>query len=91
MLPLQGSENGRVITIGRKPCLCCSEFKSKCFALGSKRCEVLNVKSNLQLLFKEKIDFLHIIDYVVCDHYVHLIGKKVLIYFRILIFLLHVC
>jgi len=35
----------------RKPCLCCSELKSKCFGLGSKKCEVLNVKSNLQLLF----------------------------------------
>jgi hypothetical protein len=37
----------------RKPCLCCSELKSKCFGLGNKKCEVLNVKSNLQLLFKD--------------------------------------
>ena len=59
----------------RKPCLCCSELKSKCFGLCSKKCDVLNVTSNLQLLFKEKIDFLYIIDSVVCEHCVHLIGK----------------
>ncbi|CAC5424307.1 unnamed protein product [Mytilus coruscus] len=57
----------------RPPCLCCGLSKSKYFGLFSKKSELDNIKSNLQLLFENPIDFRQIRNTVICDHCLNIV------------------